>query len=274
MSIHSGALINLLAQRHSDDVFIEECKNGKSDSKILLKMDGWAMRKSWAHPCISGYEVKVARSDFLGDRKWPGYLKYCNEFYFVCPPNVIKPEELGKDVGLLYCSANGGRLYTKKKAPFRNITIPETIFRYIIMRLGSENNPPYGRADKGYWVKWLAQKDEDKELGRAVSRKVALILQKRVYDTEKKNHALALENEKFADLRSQLAALGFNGTYTPDVYSIQQKLKRLHAVVPEGFEYTLSHTLSQLQKFKDTLDRLKAVEDVPECNILQDQDLF
>lgn len=31
-------------------------------------------------------EIKVARSDLLGDAKWPDYLDYCDRFYWGLPP--------------------------------------------------------------------------------------------------------------------------------------------------------------------------------------------
>lgn len=51
---------------------------------------------------VRGFEFKVNRSDFLQDKKWRKYLKYCNTFTFVCPPGVIKKGELDKGVGLVY----------------------------------------------------------------------------------------------------------------------------------------------------------------------------
>jgi len=48
-----------------------------------------------------GYEIKVSRSDFLGDDKWDNYLKYCNYFYFVAPKGLIGKHELPDGVGLI-----------------------------------------------------------------------------------------------------------------------------------------------------------------------------
>ena len=31
-------------------------------------------------------EIKVARGDLLGDRKWPDYLDYCDRFFWAVPP--------------------------------------------------------------------------------------------------------------------------------------------------------------------------------------------
>jgi len=54
---------------------------------------------------IRGFEFKVSRGDFLQDKKWHKYLKYCNTFAFVCPPGIIKKGEVEKGIGLVYVSA-------------------------------------------------------------------------------------------------------------------------------------------------------------------------
>lgn len=33
-------------------------------------------------------EIKVARSDLLGDAKWPDYLEFCDRFYWGLPPGL------------------------------------------------------------------------------------------------------------------------------------------------------------------------------------------
>ena len=48
-----------------------------------------------------GYEIKVTRSDFLNDRKWQEYLKFCTWFSFIAPKGVIKKEELPENIGLV-----------------------------------------------------------------------------------------------------------------------------------------------------------------------------
>ena len=46
----------------------------------LLIMDAVAIKQSWARPCITGYEIKDSRIDFLRDKKSQNYQKYCHEF--------------------------------------------------------------------------------------------------------------------------------------------------------------------------------------------------
>lgn len=47
-------------------------------------------------------EMKSCREDFEADKKWKKYMDYCDNFFFICPTNVIKPDELPDWVGLIY----------------------------------------------------------------------------------------------------------------------------------------------------------------------------
>ncbi len=47
-------------------------------------------------------ELKTCREDFLADNKWEKYMDYCDYFYFMCPPEVIRPKEIGKNAGLIW----------------------------------------------------------------------------------------------------------------------------------------------------------------------------
>ena len=131
--ITSSDLKNLLRLKYEKDyVCIDECKTGASFGHYRI-IDFWAMKKSWTNPGIIACEIKVNRQDFLADDKWKKYLDYCNEFYFVAPKGIIEKDELPPEAGLLITSTNARLLYCKKKAPFRDVKIPDSIFRYILM---------------------------------------------------------------------------------------------------------------------------------------------
>ncbi|MEX6723710.1 MmcB family DNA repair protein [Parapedomonas caeni] len=49
--------------------------NGRRPDVAALDRDGR----------ITLIEIKVSRADLRGDRKWPDYLDYCDEFYFAVP---------------------------------------------------------------------------------------------------------------------------------------------------------------------------------------------
>ena len=132
-------ILGLLAKRHCDDVFIPECKNGPtwrkvSRGQITYRMDAWVLKRSWAQPCTTGYEIKVSRSDFLQDKKWKKYLPLCNKFFFVCPDDtIIRKDELPKYVGLIYLTKDCTSLRAVKRAVYRDVVLPDNLWRYIVM---------------------------------------------------------------------------------------------------------------------------------------------
>lgn len=173
----SDAIVKLLATRHSKDVFVPECKDGPTHYVSHMRLDAWTMNKSWAHPCATGYEIKVSRSDFLQDNKWHGYLPLCNQFYFVAPKGLIDVSELAPEAGLLAVigKGHGTRLLTQKKAPHRDIELPEAIYRYILMCRVSVTEETFQmdvqeRGDA--WRRWLKEKKENQRLGWQVSRRI------------------------------------------------------------------------------------------------------
>lgn len=118
-------ILKLLQLKHKADVIIPECKTGATikwsiDTKPL-RLDAWVMKCKWVNPDYIGYEIKVSRADFLSDKKWKGYLRYCTKFYFVCPKGLIEADELPEQIGLIY--ANEKNLYTKRKCTMSNTQI-------------------------------------------------------------------------------------------------------------------------------------------------------
>lgn len=135
-SLTARDVVEALRKHHTQDVFFSEVKTGATWGAIpggLQRLDGIAMKKSWAHPCITGYEVKVARNDFLRDEKWPQYRDVCHRLYFACPKGLIKPEELADDVGLIYINPETKAVTTRKAARYRDIELPTDLLYYLII---------------------------------------------------------------------------------------------------------------------------------------------
>ena len=208
MTVTATQLLDLLAARHAKDVFVPECKTGPTWYGAPIRLDAWAMRKSWAHADTYGYEIKVSRSDFLRDDKWTAYLDYCSHFSFVCPPGTIEPSEVPQDVGLIVSSKNGKRLYTKRKASPRDVEIPESLWRYLLMwrcRIVDFYEKPDNAA---FWRAWLQGKREKHDLGFAVSRSLARRFKDKCGQVVGENARLQRQNETLGRLKEQLRAIG------------------------------------------------------------------
>lgn len=237
--ITAPQVIELLRARHSKDVFVSECKNGPTQvyGAQVLKLDAWAMPRSWSNPACTGYEVKVSRSDFLRDDKWPGYLECCNCFYFVAPPGIIMKDELPPEVGLVETSRNAAKLYTRKKAPVRDIQIPEELFRYVLMCRAKITDEIANRSQADYWRRWMAEKDENKSLGWNVSEKIQTLVREGINEQKRRNDSLQFQVEQLEGVRELLGELGIE-----DLNSYQLK-RRAGESAREAFFHELPKDL-------------------------------
>lgn len=258
LNISAPALLSLLAQRHSTDVFIPECKDGPSQGSSHFRMDAWAMLKSWSNPLTFAYEIKVSRSDFTRDDKWHAYLPYCSEFYFVCPPGLIRPDELPPEAGLMYCSATASKLFIKKRGLRRTVEIPECVYRYILMcraRITRSWNNYEEAEPRERWKAWLAQKHEDRELGVLAGRAIGETIKARITDVETQNRHLKFEMENYDEVKEVLTRLGF----TPDKargWQVQDRIEEIRRVVPKDLDVAITRAIGHLEEMQSQLKAL------------------
>ena len=94
----------------------------------FMRADVVDIKPSYTRFCLSIYEVKENRSDFLSDiraGKWKGYLPFCHRFYFATKKSVCKKDEIPDGVGLIQIGDKGW--YSVKSAKCRDIDYtPET----------------------------------------------------------------------------------------------------------------------------------------------------
>ncbi|KHF33446.1 hypothetical protein CM49_04394 [Paenibacillus sp. P1XP2] len=172
-TIRSDQIKLALSKRHTDDLFLTEVKTGRTwDNKELLKFDALAMKRSWANPCLTGYEVKVSRSDFMKDQKWPGYMAYCNKFSFVCPKGLIQKDELPEDVGLIYYYPDTGALRSERSAKHRIIDIPPSLYMYLLMSRIEPDRHPFFNSRREMFESYLEEKITCKSIGKHVGSKL------------------------------------------------------------------------------------------------------
>jgi len=252
----SDIILNALLTKHLKDLCVPECKTGSTwTSRSFRQLDLWVMKKSWANPWTVGYEIKTNRSDFLNDNKWQEYLQYCSDFYFVAPSGIVNVEELPKEVGLLVTSQSGRQLYTKRKAVRRNIEIPSSIYRYILMwRVQVINERRKSKTE--YWRQWLKEKDKKKELGWNVSTKIRKLVLERINEVEIENHHLKKENGLLSDVKQQLRDMGIQGN---EIYSyrVREKIKEIESGLPNGLVNYLDQTIKDLTEVKNRIGIIK-----------------
>jgi hypothetical protein len=227
--IRSDMILRHLQKRHiekarMDDVFLTEVKNGQSyvPRGELLILDALAIKKSWANPCFTGYEVKVDRGDFMRDQKWPGYMQYCHQFYFACPQGLIQPDELPKEVGLIYYNPDKDCITTKRKALYRPIEISSEMLMYIVMSKLDSDRHPFFSNRREMLQAIIEDKEDRKELGRYVARKTAELISdletdKRQFERTKK------DSEQLKEIIKVLRVHGIN-TYWNIAESLEKVL--------------------------------------------------
>ena len=59
---------------------------------------------------IRGFEIKVTRADYIGDKKWQKYSEFCSTLAIACPEGLIKHEEVLNPFGLLYVTTGYRRV--------------------------------------------------------------------------------------------------------------------------------------------------------------------
>ena len=206
MAIRADEILYALEIKHTrrkkPDAFFTQVKNGPTQlvSSGLLIMDALAIRKSWTRPCFIGYEVKVDRNDFVRDTKWQGYLDYCHQFYFVSPPDVVRPDDLPEKVGLMHYNEDKQTLTTKRKAIMNPIDISAEMLYYIIISRLENDRHPFFSTERDVFEAYVQDKENRKSLGYKVSSKMA----RELSETEEERQSLERRNKRLEENNEKL----------------------------------------------------------------------
>jgi len=214
---------------------------------------------------VTGYEIKVSRSDFMNDDKFYAYTEYCNELYFVCPADLIMPDEIPDKLGLIWVSKNAKRLYKKKKAIYDDHPIPEELYRYILMartvikrpwsiRLGELSSEERAM----YFQRWLETKEINHELGARVSRTLSQAIKKRIFEVADRNEQLRREIESFQAIKDMVVQLGLTPGYVAYLTGdrFRQELDKLINGSLGKYVWRISEAQKTLAELKAEIEKL------------------
>lgn len=234
--ITSSQILSLLADKHSKDCFVPECKNGETwGARDLLKIDAWVLKRSYSPLTIIGYEIKTSRQDFENDQKWTGYLDLCHELYFVCPAGLIRATDLPSRVGIVWASKD--KLHTKHKA---ERVEPDTkklnsLLIYLLMsrcKIVANMNEIYDSPQKDrlqQMREWLDDENSKKELAYFVKghiREMSTAIGKKESD-------LSYRESYVKQFESHLARLGITWDSTnnnwQDNHKVDEAISQLKA---------------------------------------------
>jgi hypothetical protein len=251
--MNADQILKLLAEKHAGDIFVPECKNGPTWGGTHFRLDAWVMNRSWSRMCMTGYEIKVTRSDFLHDQKLQTYLPLCHQLYMVAPKGIVHDNELPAEIGLMEVASTGNRLLTRKKAPHRTIDPPSELLIYILMcrsKIGEWYN---FESVTEQWKRWLGKRDEDKELGYMVARKI----RERAEQLENENIKLKKENELLQNIKTEMTKLGLSIGWH-QAWDIKRRREELERAVPESLLTNLNALKRDCAEMLQELQKLKA----------------
>lgn len=248
----SDGVLRLLASRHSGDVFVSECKDGPTWNNNHLRLDAWAMNRSWQNLKMTGYEIKVSRSDFFQDDKWRGYLPLCHELYFAAPKGVIQINELPAEAGLMEVAGTGTRMMIRKKAPYRDIELPAQLMVYLLM-CRTRICKDFGAIEaSASWRAWLEDKQENKRLGYEVSRKI----RERAIKLETENARLIQQNRNFDNIKQIVEKMGMRVDNAHE-WTFKSRIKELEQVIPKEVEDAMQWLKRNLDSAIQTIKAYK-----------------
>lgn len=245
-----------LRARHANDLCFDEVKCGASYGYgVTPRVDFVAVAKSWSKMCITGYEVKVDRRDFLGDGKWGNYLNYCHRFYFACPKGLIEPSEVPSPAGLVWCSEKGARVV--KATAHAPVDVSWELLYYLVLWRHENPDEETARARRAEAVAAWCNGRHFYDLGHQVDGRLRQVL----LDLKAREQNLT-ERESNVDEALQRARQVEELAKTLGLYSwnFESALRKLSALAAREHVQSDIHVL---RKFHDTLGELLSTAQGP-----------
>lgn len=250
-----------LAERHSEDVFVPECRDGASQTRSHRRLDAWVLLKTWSPVSTIGYEIKVSRSDWRRDEKLDAYMGLCHTLYVVAPKGIVPPDELPGGVGLLEPVGDGTRLVTRRKPTRRQIDLPVDLLLYVLMsRVDIRRERPTSdyRADAKAWKlrelrEWVTTKDDRRELSMALSQKIRA----RFDAQEHRQRLLERQIEELRRIETRIVELGFDPGQSVNSWHVESRVNALGKIITPNILRDLELSAAALSRLRASLSDLR-----------------
>jgi hypothetical protein len=176
-ALRARDILERLSARHRRDLVFPEVKDGPTWGAAPMRIDLVAIAKSWSPVRISGYEIKVSRSDWLADDKWMAYTRLCHRFSIAAPKGIVLPTEIPPGIGLVEATARGLRTVLKPVHTDPDPDATVLMLLYLLMFRTVPGDPlslaARSREDRiEVWRSRLAEKDAARRVGYAVASKL------------------------------------------------------------------------------------------------------
>lgn len=144
------------------------------DDRLTHRGDVVAMLASGRINRVDVYELKVARSDLLGDlrrEKWRAYLKH-GAVWFAFPAGLADPREIPIEAGVIVRRADGWR---QVRAPRPFVGGPSVcLMRRLVMAVRSQTVDPVVPRDPSLWAASRRARTENARLVLKVAADIHL----------------------------------------------------------------------------------------------------
>lgn len=170
--MQSDRVLMVLQKRHPNDLWFTEVRDGASWNRSHHRLDALAIRPSWSDPRFVGYEVKVARSDFLRDDKWLAYLPLTHQFSFACPWEMIQRTELPDAVGLYWVREDGTLKQVRKPVLRPMEGLPTDLLYHLVLSHLRPDHHPFFTDQVAYLQAWVEDRNNGALLGQRVASKL------------------------------------------------------------------------------------------------------
>lgn len=159
--------------------FFTEVETGIDDISRGYRIDAVLLHRADRKISLEGFEVKISRGDFLRDTKWQFYKDYVNALSVVCPLNMIRPEEVPEEFGLMYYSPKTHKVRFKRRPQVNPDADIQSVKDTLLTKLSYMNTSRTYRYDKFPNAEaYVKGKEMYEDIGRVFGTRMAKDLQK------------------------------------------------------------------------------------------------
>ena len=262
----SDLMRSLVAHRYGGDdkrwALFFEMRNGTGFSRSDRYLDVLAM-DTWPSSGLLrvAYEIKVSRGDFLRELAQPAKrawgFEISNQFWFVCAPDVAKPEEIPEGCGLLVATKGGEKLRAVKQAQQRTCRDLDMLEVAAVLRAADNSD-----AHRSLRWRYANQTVDEKRLDEIISAERPYSDQREI---DKKASDLAKERMEHVDgaLKNYAEALKKAGIEPPSWMSHARGLSESSwsaelwvrdNLVPGPSVCIVNRTISEMERARNGVD--------------------
>lgn len=188
------------------------------------RADVVGIKPSYNRFCLSVYEVKISRADFLSDirsEKWKLYLPHCHRFYFAMPKGIAAIDEIPDPAGLYVKGPKGWSV--TKAATKLDSQISEEVLKALIFSKTRVPARLRRRAEVNQLLQYHRYR-EDQKRRKLFGKKMADALSNQE-DYLRKRDDMEYDLNEVKEIIKELAEIC--GSDLPRIWSIRNRIEEI-----------------------------------------------